>query len=174
MAAPPRSTAGRSLKAPPNLPIGVRAPATITDRAVTGPCYLRSAGPEADVPLVRGHVDGAAGVCAEVCAPCACQGTPGAAEVPDRVGIQVPGAGRDDRACVGRMRESDRDVALPAGVDIQRVAARRERAREEDVPCPRLHACRARHGDIVELDRTWPAIYGRAVAQQDMTERCPS
>src|SRR5262245_6290771 len=50
MAAPPRSTAGRSLKAPLNLPIGVRAPATITDRAVTGPCYLRSATPKLMFP----------------------------------------------------------------------------------------------------------------------------
>src|SRR5690349_2734278 len=34
MAAPPSFTAGTSLNPPPNLPIGVRAPATITDEVI--------------------------------------------------------------------------------------------------------------------------------------------
>src|SRR5262245_31294849 len=171
MAAAPRSTAGRSLKAPPNLPIGVRAPATITDLAVTSPCYLRSAGPEVDLALVGGHADAAGGVWAEVGAPCPRQGTPRGSEIPDRVRIQVPPVGCDNCARVGGVRERDRDIAQSARVDVEGVATRREGAREYDVGL-RLQAGAARHGHVVEPNVAAPAVDDRGAAHRDMLEPC--
>src|SRR5205823_2079563 len=69
MAWPPSVTAGRSLKAPPNFPMGVRAPSTITDEVMVrllldrnshpfyGSAATRLGGLLADARIVGEHQD---------------------------------------------------------------------------------------------------------------------
>src|SRR2546430_2275942 len=108
MAAAPRSTAARSLNPPPNLPIGVRAPATITDALMTillpglvMPVYADADGPT----LPRGGRGGAR------------------EDDPRRHRAAVAGAVRGDQP--GAVLGCDRSPLRPARQPVLEGAARR-------------------------------------------------
>src|SRR5262249_23128054 len=173
MAAPPRSTAGRSLKAPPNLPIGVRAPATITDRAVAGPCYLRSATPKLMFPWSVVTLMALLGFALRSALHVLVKGPPVRLKCQTGSAFKFPVlVATIARASVGSGRVIETLLCRPASI----FSALRPGASE-----PEKRMSPARDFTLAVPDTvtssSWtvpgPPSLVEAVAQRDVTERCP-